>query len=177
MVQWTVYNKSIYLSAGLTPSLAQQPISQSRLAVVCGLATELLYSRLWAASGEALEGEGGMCLPFCTHLGEVFVICYNKFCAFFERLAKALSAPWNTRFLKVNFSLVSYHKKHGLEIVWRVTKFYDLMWILHSSKGRWAGGRRTENFVLSCLEISPSVLHLLISVLQSMIVFCGANGA
>lgn len=34
-----------------------------------------------------------------------------------KRLAKSLSAPQNAGFLKVNFSLVSYHKKHGLEIV------------------------------------------------------------
>lgn len=35
----------------------------------------------------------------------------------FKRLAKSLSSCWNTRFLKVNFSLVSYHEKCGLEIV------------------------------------------------------------
>lgn len=34
-----------------------------------------------------------------------------------KRLSKSLSAPCNTGFLKVNFSLVSYHKKRGLEIV------------------------------------------------------------
>lgn len=41
-----------------------------------------------------------------------------------KRLAKSLSAPCNTGFLKVNFSLVSYHKKRGLEKVGRVTEFY-----------------------------------------------------
>lgn len=34
-----------------------------------------------------------------------------------KRLAKSLSPPRNPGYLKVNFALVSYHKKCGLETV------------------------------------------------------------
>lgn len=61
--------------------------------------------------------QGGICLPFCTHLGELLSFAIINSVPSLKRLANSLSAPWNTGFLKVNFSLVSYHKEHGLEIV------------------------------------------------------------
>lgn len=61
-----------------------------------------------------------MCLPSSVHIWEKFLssAVINSVPSV-KRLAKSLSAPQNAGFLKVNFSLVSYHKKRGLEIVWK----------------------------------------------------------
>ena len=69
-----------------------------------------------------------MCLPVCTHLGEVFVICCNKFCAFGEKACKIFICSSEHRILKGQFlSCLSYHEKHGLQIVWSVAKLYGFM--------------------------------------------------
>lgn len=60
---------------------------------------------------------GGMCLPVCTHLGEVLSFARINSVPSLKRLAKSLSPPRNPGYLKVNFALVSYHKKCGLETV------------------------------------------------------------
>lgn len=46
-----------------------------------------------------------MCFLVCTHLGEVFVICYCKFCAFFEKkiFAKIFICSLEHRIFKGQF--------------------------------------------------------------------------
>lgn len=56
--------------------------------------------------------------PLSVHIWEKFLsFAIIHSVPSFKRLAKSLSPPWNTRFLKVNFSPVSYQEKRGLEIV------------------------------------------------------------
>lgn len=129
-----------------------------------------LLSAVWPQNSPTIgherhwEGpwEGGWdVLPLSVHIWEKFLsFAIINSVPSFKRLAKSLSPLRNTRFLKVNFSLVSYHEKRGLEIFWRVTKFYGFLWTLHSCNGRWGGGGRTEGFVLSFPEISLSRLQL-----------------
>ena len=44
-----------------------------------------------------------MCLLVCTHLGEVFVICCNKFCAFGEKACKIFICSSERRIFKGQF--------------------------------------------------------------------------
>lgn len=56
-----------------------------------------------SSTREALGVEGGRGLVFRTHLGEVFVICYNKFRALFEKACKVFICPLEHRIFKGQF--------------------------------------------------------------------------
>lgn len=117
MIPRTGDNKPIQLSAGLAPPQAPNPSAS--------LISWPAVSRAGCGQhlGRPRGGRGAVwrveCASRSVHIWEKFLsfAIVNSVPSLKRRfLQKSLSAPWNTGFLKVNSSLVSYHKKRGLEM-------------------------------------------------------------
>lgn len=72
---------------------------------------------------------GGICLPLCMHLGEGFVIFYNKLCAFFEKACKISICPlehwiFKGQFLSCLLSQEMWFQDSlkGFQILWPYVK-------------------------------------------------------
>lgn len=148
MVLRTVYNKPICFSAGVTPPLAPQPISQPHLHAVYSLATELFYCRLWAASRKPW-GWRVECASPSVHIWEKFLsFANNKFCAFFEKACKIFICPLEHRIFKGQFFSCLLSQETWFR---DSVKGEQILW-LYSSIGRWEK-RRTESSLFSVFLI------------------------